>query len=58
MRGDFLEGVGMRHGCGVSIRASFRSVAAFVSCYCLVILAAVIVLGLVALFLLFVVLFP
>ena len=35
----------------------FRSVAALVSCYCLVIVAAVIVLGLGALFLLFVVLF-
>ena len=35
----------------------YRSVAALVSCYCLVIVAAVIVLGLGALFLLFVVLF-
>ena len=40
-----------------SIPRAHRSVAALVSCHCLVIVAAVIVLGLGALFLLFVVLF-
>ena len=39
------------------LRKTRRSVAALVSCYCLLIVAAVIVLGLGALFLLFVVLF-